>query len=69
MPAGFEDWRFLVTADVMHSEEFTAAFRGLRLPREAIDKIYRRNAQALFVKGWNPAASTASTVPVATPTP
>lgn len=62
-----EDWRFLVTADVMHSKEFTASFRGLRLPREAIDKLYRRNAQALFVKGWNPAASTASTI--ATPTP
>jgi predicted TIM-barrel fold metal-dependent hydrolase len=64
-----EDWRFLVTADVMHSKEFTGSFRGLRLPREAIDKLYRRNAQALFATGWNPAASTASTVAVATPAP
>lgn len=64
-----EDWRFLVTADVMHSNEFTGSFRGLRLPREAIDKLYRRNAQALFATGWNPAASTASTVAVATPAP
>lgn len=64
-----EDWRFLVTADVLHSREFSASFRGLRLPREVIDKLYRRNAQALFAKGWNPAASTGSALAVATPTP
>jgi predicted TIM-barrel fold metal-dependent hydrolase len=63
-----EDWRFLVTADVMHSNEFSASFRGLRLPREVIDKLYRRNAQALFSKGWNPAASTGTALAVATPT-
>jgi predicted TIM-barrel fold metal-dependent hydrolase len=64
-----EDWRFLVTADVLHSREFSASFRGLRLPREVIDKLYRRNAQALFAKGWNTAASTGSALAVATPTP
>jgi hypothetical protein len=46
------DWRFLTTADLMHSGDFDAPFRGLRLPRAVIDKIYRRNARALFPHGW-----------------
>lgn len=46
------DWRFLATSRRMHSGEFTQPFRGLHLPREVIDKIYRRNAQALFAGGW-----------------
>ncbi|HXW73928.1 MAG TPA: hypothetical protein VEK10_03850 [Steroidobacteraceae bacterium] len=46
------DWRFLATADLMHSADFAAAFHGLQLPREVIDKIYRRNAQALFPQAW-----------------
>jgi hypothetical protein len=48
-----EDWRFLATADRMHSADFAAAFHGLHLPREVIDKIYRRNAQALFPTAWH----------------
>jgi predicted TIM-barrel fold metal-dependent hydrolase len=46
------DWRFLVTQDALHSDEFPGAFRGLHLPRSIIDKIYRQNAMALFPKGW-----------------
>jgi predicted TIM-barrel fold metal-dependent hydrolase len=46
------DWRFLATSDLMHSEDFDGTFRGLRLPRAVIDKIYRLNAQALFPKAW-----------------
>ncbi len=64
-----EDWRFLVTADVMHSRDFSASFRGLRLPRDVIDKLYRRNAQALFATAWNPAPPTGSVLAVATPAP
>jgi predicted TIM-barrel fold metal-dependent hydrolase len=48
----FDDWRFLATAESMHSEDFAAGFRGLRLPREVMDKIYRRNAEALFPGAW-----------------
>jgi Amidohydrolase len=46
------DWRFLTTSDLMHSDDFDGAFRGLRLPRAVIDKIYRLNAQALFPQAW-----------------
>ena len=47
------DWRFLATADFMHSDDFDAPFHGLHLSREVIDKIYRRNAQDLFAHGWD----------------
>jgi len=47
------DWRFLATSDLMRSEDFDAAFRGLHLPRSVLDKIYRRNAQALFPGAWD----------------
>ncbi|MGH8140565.1 MAG: amidohydrolase family protein [Steroidobacteraceae bacterium] len=50
-----EDWRFLSTADAMHSPDFAQPFRGLHLPREVVDKIYRRNAQALFPSAWKSA--------------
>jgi predicted TIM-barrel fold metal-dependent hydrolase len=46
------DWRFLATADRMHSVDFSSEYRGLRLPRAVIDKIYRRNAQAMFGDAW-----------------
>jgi len=48
-----EDWRFLATTELMHSPDFVASFHGLHLPREVIDKIYRRNAQALFPGAWD----------------
>jgi hypothetical protein len=48
-----EDWSFLVTSAHMHSADFDAGFRGLRLPRTVVDKIYRRNAEALFTNAWN----------------
>jgi len=48
-----EDWRFLVTSDTLHSGDFDASFRGLRLPRSVVDKIYRRNAEALFTNAWD----------------
>jgi predicted TIM-barrel fold metal-dependent hydrolase len=48
-----QDWRFLVTSDLMHSDDFDAGFRGLRLPRTVVDKIYRRNAERLFANAWD----------------
>ncbi len=47
-----DDWRFLATDDFMRSPDFAPSFRGLRLPRQVIDKIYRRNAAALFPGAW-----------------
>lgn len=47
-----QDWRFLVTDDVMHSSEFARPFRGMHLPKAVVDKIYRGNAVALFPKAW-----------------
>jgi len=46
------DWQFLATANRMRSSDFPAAFRGMRLPRDVVDKIYRRNAQSMFPAGW-----------------
>jgi predicted TIM-barrel fold metal-dependent hydrolase len=48
-----EDWRFLVGAERLHSPEFAGSFRGMHLPRQVIDKIYRRNAQAMFSGAWS----------------
>jgi hypothetical protein len=50
-----EDWRFLTSADAMHSPDFDAAFQGLHLPRGAVDKIYRRNAEKMFPTAWHAA--------------
>jgi predicted TIM-barrel fold metal-dependent hydrolase len=47
-----EDWRFLATSDRLYSSEFAQSFQGLHLPREVIDRIYRRNAQAMFTGAW-----------------
>jgi predicted TIM-barrel fold metal-dependent hydrolase len=49
-----EDFRFLATGQPMHSPDFPQGFRGLALPRAVVDKIYRRNAEALFPGAWAP---------------
>jgi hypothetical protein len=46
------DWHFLAAADVQRSPDFAHSFQGVHLPREVIDKIYRRNAQAMFPGAW-----------------
>jgi predicted TIM-barrel fold metal-dependent hydrolase len=51
-----EDWRFLATSDRLHSSDFAKSYPGMHLPREVIDKIYRRNAQAMFAAAWRPPA-------------
>ena len=47
-----DDWRFLTSADAMHSTEFATPFRGLSLPRDVVDKIYHGNARRLFPTAW-----------------
>lgn len=39
------DWRFFVTDEVMDSALVNEEFRGLKLPKEVIDKIYLQNAK------------------------
>ncbi|HEY6517209.1 MAG TPA: hypothetical protein VIY50_13795 [Steroidobacteraceae bacterium] len=46
------DWRFLVTDDELRSPDLERPFRGMRLPRSVVDKIYRKNAVALFPRAW-----------------
>lgn len=39
-----DDWRYFTTSDVMSSGTFNGVFKGLKLPKRVIDKIYRENA-------------------------
>lgn len=39
------DWKFFTTDEVMQSSGFEGEFKGLKLPSEVIDKIYRKNAE------------------------
>jgi hypothetical protein len=51
-----EDWRFLATSDRLRSSDFAHSFRGMHLPRQTVDKIYRDNARALFTGAWHEAS-------------
>jgi predicted TIM-barrel fold metal-dependent hydrolase len=42
------DWNFFVGDAVMHSTNFEAAFKGLKLPKAVVDKIYTTNAEKWF---------------------
>ena len=50
------DWRFLAGGAELRSDEFKAPFRGLALPREVIDKVYRENARRVFPSAWRAAS-------------
>lgn len=39
------DWIFFTTDEVMHNGQVKGEFKGLKLPRQVIDKIYRQNAE------------------------
>lgn len=39
------DWQFFVTDEVMTSDRVDKEFKGLKLPKEVIDKIYYHNAR------------------------
>jgi predicted TIM-barrel fold metal-dependent hydrolase len=51
--AWVEDWRFLNTAEEMHSTEFEPAFRGLALPKAVVEKIYSGNARKMYPGAWD----------------
>lgn len=42
------DWKFFATNEEMNVASFKEAFKGLQLPKEVIDKIYRKNAEKWF---------------------
>jgi predicted TIM-barrel fold metal-dependent hydrolase len=42
------DWKYFVTDEMMTSTSVNGEFQGLKLPREVIDKIYRKNAVRWF---------------------
>lgn len=41
-------WRFFTSDDMMRVPKVDGEFKGLKLPREVIDKIYRRNAEKWY---------------------
>ena len=50
------DWQFLSGDGELHSSEFDSPYRGLALPREALEKIYAGNARRIFPSAWRSAA-------------
>lgn len=43
-----DDWRFFTTDEKITTPGIKGEYRGLKLPRNIIDKIYRENAEAWF---------------------
>lgn len=43
-----DDWKFFCTEDTMRSQAFDGAFKGLKLPKAVVDKIYYTNAVNWF---------------------
>ena len=43
-----DDWKFFCTEDTMRSQAFNGVFKGLRLPKAIVDKIYYTNAVNWF---------------------
>ncbi len=42
------DWKYFVTNETMTSPDVNGEFKGLKLPKEVVDKIYRENAKRWF---------------------
>lgn len=43
------DWKFFTTDEEMESSGFDGTFIGLKLPRNVVDKIYRKNAEKWLI--------------------
>ncbi|WP_209329014.1 amidohydrolase family protein [Lunatimonas salinarum] len=43
-------WRFFVTDEKMEAPKVTGSFRGMKLPKTVVDKIYRTNALRCYPK-------------------
>ncbi len=46
--AWLNDWIFFCTEDTMRSQAFDGVFKGLKLPKTVVDKIYYKNAVNWF---------------------
>lgn len=46
------DWRYFTGADSIAVPELDAPVRGLALPRQVVDKLYRLNAEKAYPKAW-----------------
>lgn len=46
--AWLDDWKFFCTEDTMRSSAFDGVFKGLKLPKTVVDKIYYANAANWF---------------------
>jgi predicted TIM-barrel fold metal-dependent hydrolase len=42
------DWKFFTTDETMSAKEIDGEFKGLKLPKAIIDKIYYKNAKKMF---------------------
>ena len=42
------DWQFFTSNDTMTSDDFDQSYKGLKLPKEVINKIYRTNAEKWY---------------------
>jgi hypothetical protein len=42
------DWKYFVTDEEMTVPEVTGTFKGLKLPKEVINKVFRENAIKWF---------------------
>ncbi|MFT4640804.1 MAG: hypothetical protein ACI8T1_004137 [Verrucomicrobiales bacterium] len=50
--AWLSHWRYFNTADSQTVPELDAPVKGLSLPKGAVEKLYRTNAERLFSKAW-----------------
>ena len=46
------DWKYLNTDDTMEVSQLNTAFKGLKLPKTVVDKIYHTNADKIFPNAW-----------------
>lgn len=47
------DWRYFTSSDEFAVPELDQQVRGLRLPRQVVDKLYRVNAQHTYPGAWD----------------
>jgi hypothetical protein len=57
------DWKFFTSDETMRVAAVDSTFKGLKLPRDVVDKIYRKNAEKWF-QGVIKGKQTGSTKPV-----
>lgn len=50
------DWKYLVTDQMVEVPELDEPVRGLALPRDVVDRIYRLNAERFWGSAWQPSS-------------